>query len=213
MGTPVNADVISCRTVEYPPGTAPGIGLPLCGPSRWSTNDFAKEQLALMVRGVVQMHPNGNYRPMNGAGRWSTPPVHAWAAWRGLQYREDAARSWCPGFSSNASFTNFAELTWWVNRNDTRRQKRLPGGFLGSGEHRVFDRSALCPPAGISSNPRRWHVSDGVYCLNHLPSALELRRRSILLGRVGQHVSGHFLYNRECHYYHLGNDGVGMWDA
>ncbi len=151
--------------------------------SPWSTHEFAKEQLILLLR-EWYMHPNGQLPAYEWAFGDVNPPVHAWAAWR--VYKIDKKRR---GPAATATFLErvfhklLLNFTWWVNRKDAEGNNIFQGGFLGLDNIGVFDRSAPLPTGGHieQSDATSWM---GMYCLNMLAIALELARdRRRLRGR------------------------------
>jgi hypothetical protein len=110
--------------------------------------DFAKQQLALMLRNDY-LHPNGQLP----AYEWNfgdvNPPVHAWATMQ--LYLIDKERR---GGSGDIEFLKYAfskllvNFTWWVNRKDRTGANVFEGGFLGLDNIGVFDRSAPLPTGG-----------------------------------------------------------------
>ena len=110
--------------------------------------DFAKQQLALMLRNDY-LHPNGQLP----AYEWNfgdvNPPVHAWAT---IQlYLLDQERR---GGEGDIEFLKYAfskllvNFTWWVNRKDRAGANVFDGGFLGLDNIGVFDRSSPLPTGG-----------------------------------------------------------------
>jgi len=110
--------------------------------------DFAKQQLALMLRNDY-LHPNGQLP----AYEWNfgdvNPPVHAWATMQ--LYLLDKERQ---GGKGDIEFLKYAfsklliNFTWWVNRKDRTGANVFDGGFLGLDNIGVFDRSSPLPTGG-----------------------------------------------------------------
>ena len=110
--------------------------------------DFAKQQLALMLRNDYQ-HPNGQLP----AYEWNfgdvNPPVHAWSTMQ--LYLLDKERR---GGKGDIEFLKYAfaklliNFTWWVNRKDRTGANVFDGGFLGLDNIGVFDRSSPLPTGG-----------------------------------------------------------------
>ncbi len=110
--------------------------------------DFAKQQLALMLRNDY-LHPNGQLP----AYEWNfgdvNPPVHAWATMQ--LYLLDKERR---GGKGDIEFLKYAfskllvNFTWWVNRKDRTGANVFDGGFLGLDNIGVFDRSSPLPTGG-----------------------------------------------------------------
>jgi hypothetical protein len=110
--------------------------------------DFAKQQLALMLRNDY-LHPNGQLP----AYEWNfgdvNPPVHAWATMQ--LYLIDRERR---GDDGDIEFLKYAfsklliNFTWWINRKDRTGANVFEGGFLGLDNIGVFDRSKPLPTGG-----------------------------------------------------------------
>jgi hypothetical protein len=110
--------------------------------------DFAKQQLALMLRNDY-LHPNGQLP----AYEWNfgdvNPPVHAWSTMQ--LYLLDKERR---GGKGDIEFLKYAfakllvNFTWWVNRKDRTGANVFDGGFLGLDNIGVFDRSSPLPTGG-----------------------------------------------------------------
>ena len=110
--------------------------------------DFAKQQLALMLRNDY-LHPNGQLP----AYEWNfgdvNPPVHAWSTMQ--IYLLDKERRGGKGdieFLKYAFAKLLANFTWWVNRKDRTGANVFDGGFLGLDNIGVFDRSSPLPTGG-----------------------------------------------------------------
>ena len=91
-----------------------------------------------------------------------------------------------------------------------RREKHLPGRFLGLDNIGVFDRSAPLPTGGHieQSDGTSWM---GMYCLNMLAIALELARENPAYEDVASKFFEHFVYI--CHAMNnLGGEGIELWD-
>lgn len=109
--------------------------------------DFAKEQMALMLKGVYQ-HPSGQIPAYEWNFSDVNPPVHAWATLflhrTGLALGEETDWDFLRG-TFNKLLLNF---TWWANRKDRFGKNVFEGGFLGLDNIGVFDRSAPLPTGG-----------------------------------------------------------------
>ncbi len=109
--------------------------------------DFAKQQLALMLR-AAYLHPNGQMPAYEWNFSDVNPPVHAFATL--FLYRTDQALRGV--VDVNFLKTTFNKLllnfTWWVNRKDRLGKSVFEGGFLGLDNIGVFDRSAPLPTGG-----------------------------------------------------------------
>lgn len=109
--------------------------------------DFAKEQLALMLKGLY-LHPSGQIPAYEWNFSDVNPPVHAWATLflhrtslgLGGEIDLDFLRS-----AFNKLMLNF---TWWANRKDRFGKNVFEGGFLGLDNIGVFDRSSPLPTGG-----------------------------------------------------------------
>ena len=151
--------------------------------------DFAKQQLALMLR-ENYMHPNGQIP----AYEWNfgdvNPPVHAWATI--FTYRLEKARTgkgdieWLER-SFQKLLLNF---TWWLNRKDRTGRNAFEGGFLGLDNIGVFDRSAPLPSGGYleQADGTAWMA---IFSLNMLEISMELAMHDAahaeMVLKFGQH--------------------------
>jgi Glycosyl hydrolase family 63 C-terminal domain len=109
--------------------------------------DFAKEQIALMLRGVY-LHPNGQLPAYEWNFSDVNPPVHAFATLF-LHRTEQALRGETDLDFLRSSFNKLLlNFTWWVNRKDRFGKNVFEGGFLGLDNIGVFDRSAPLPTGG-----------------------------------------------------------------
>jgi hypothetical protein len=109
--------------------------------------DFAKEQLALMLRGVY-LHPSGQLPAYEWNFSDVNPPVHAWATLF-LHRTEQALRGETDVDFLRSSFNKLMlNFTWWVNRKDRFGKNVFEGGFLGLDNIGIFDRSAPLPTGG-----------------------------------------------------------------
>ena len=109
--------------------------------------DFAKEQLALMLRGVY-LHPSGQMPAYEWNFSDVNPPVHAFATLF-LHRTELALRGETdPEFLKMAFNKLLLNFTWWMNRKDRFGKNVFEGGFLGLDNIGVFDRSAPLPTGG-----------------------------------------------------------------
>ena len=109
--------------------------------------DFAKEQLALMLRGSY-LHPNGQLPAYEWNFSDVNPPVHAWATLF-LHRTEQAIKGETDlAFLKSAFNKLMLNFTWWVNRKDRFGKNVFEGGFLGLDNIGVFDRSAPLPTGG-----------------------------------------------------------------
>ena len=109
--------------------------------------DFAKEQMALMLRGLY-LHPNGQLPAYEWNFSDVNPPVHAFATL--FLHRSQLAQGLEPDlpFLKSAFNKLLLNFTWWVNRKDRFGKNVFEGGFLGLDNIGVFDRSAPLPTGG-----------------------------------------------------------------
>ena len=204
-----NADVISMPDKwEYPWYAAWDLAFH-CVPLALVDADFAKEQLALMVR-EWYMHPNGQLPAYEWALGDVNPPVHAWAAWRVYKIDKKQRGVGDRVFLQRIFHKLLLNFTWWVNRKDAEGRNVFQGGFLGLDNIGVFDRSAPLPTGGHleQADGTGWMA---MYSLNLLAIALELAREDPSYEDVASKFWEHFLHIANA-INHLGNDGVGMWD-
>jgi len=204
-----NADVISMPDKwEYPWYAAWDLAFH-CLPIALADPDFAKEQLALMVR-EWYMHPNGQLPAYEWAFGDVNPPVHAWAAWRVYKIEKKRRGKGDFQFLERVFHKLLLNFTWWVNRKDTEGRNVFQGGFLGLDNIGVFDRSAPLPTGGHieQADGTGWMA---MYTLNLLAIAMELAGTDPAYEDVASKFWEHFLYIANA-INHLGCDGAGMWD-
>ena len=204
-----NADVISMPDKwEYPWYAAWDLAFH-CVPLALVDSEFAKEQLALMVR-EWYMHPNGQLPAYEWALGDVNPPVHAWAAWRVYKIEKKRRGVGDRAFLERVFHKLMLNFTWWVNRKDAEGRNIFQGGFLGLDNIGVFDRSAALPTGGFleQADGTGWMA---MYSLNLLAIAMELASEDPCYEDVASKFWEHFLYIAKA-INHLGNDGVGMWD-
>jgi hypothetical protein len=204
-----NADVISMPDKwEYPWYAAWDLAFH-CVPLALVDSEFAKEQLALMVR-EWYMHPNGQLPAYEWALGDVNPPVHAWAAWRVYKIEKKRRGVGDRAFLQRVFHKLLLNFTWWVNRKDAEGRNVFQGGFLGLDNIGVFDRSAPLPTGGHieQADGTGWMA---MYSLNMLAIAMELASEDPCYEDVASKFWEHFLYIAHA-INHLGNDGVGMWD-
>jgi hypothetical protein len=205
-----NADVISMPDKwEYPWYAAWDLAFH-CVPLALVDSEFAKEQLALMVR-EWYMHPNGQLPAYEWAFGDVNPPVHAWAAWRVYKIEKRRRGVGDRLFLQRIFHKLLLNFTWWVNRKDAEGRNVFQGGFLGLDNIGVFDRSAPLPTGGHieQADGTGWMA---MYSLNLLAIAMELAREDPSYEDVASKFWEHFLYIANA-INHLGSDGTGMWDA
>jgi hypothetical protein len=109
--------------------------------------DFAKQQMAMMLRGVY-LHPSGQMPAYEWNFSDVNPPVHAFATL--LLHRTELALhgEMDLKFLKSAFNKMLLNFTWWVNRKDRFGKNVFEGGFLGLDNIGVFDRSAPLPTGG-----------------------------------------------------------------
>jgi len=204
----VNADILSMPDKwEYPWYAAWDLAFHVLALSLVD-EDFAKQQLDLMLRGNY-LHPNGQLP----AYEWNfgdvNPPVHAWSTI--FTYRREKARygkgdlEWLER-SFQKLLLNF---TWWVNRKDRTGRNAFEGGFLGLDNIGVFDRSAPLPTGGYleQADGTAWMA---LYCQNMLEIAAQLALERPAYTEMCTKFIEHFLWIAAA-LAHEGGD-VGMWD-
>jgi mannosylglycerate hydrolase MGH1-like protein/glycosyl hydrolase family 63 len=204
-----NADVISMPDKwEYPWYAAWDLAFH-CIPLALVDPDFAKEQLALMLR-EWYMHPNGQLPAYEWALGDVNPPVHAWAAWRVYKIDKKRKGKGDRAFLQRVFHKLMLNFTWWVNRKDAEGMNIFQGGFLGLDNIGVFDRSAPLPTGGYieQSDGTSWMA---MYTLNLLAMALELAREEPCYEDVASKFWEHFIYIAHA-MSHRGHDGVGLWN-
>jgi len=203
-----NADVISMPDKwEYPWYAAWDLAFHAV-PLALVDSDFAKEQLALMVR-EWYMHPSGQLPAYEWAFSDVNPPVHAWAALRVYKIEKKRRGVGDRVFLQRIFHKLLLNFTWWVNRKDTEGRNVFQGGFLGLDNIGIFDRSAPLPTGGFI------HQADGtgwmaMYSLNLLAIALELALEDPSYEDVASKFWEHFLYIAGA-INHLGDESSGMW--
>jgi len=203
-----NADIISMPDKwEYPWYAAWDLAFHVLALSLVD-EDFAKQQLDLMLRGNY-LHPNGQLP----AYEWNfgdvNPPVHAWSTI--FTYRREKARygkgdlEWLER-SFQKLLLNF---TWWVNRKDRTGRNAFEGGFLGLDNIGVFDRSAPLPTGGYleQADGTAWMA---LYCQNMLEIAVQLALERPAYTEMCTKFIEHFLWIAAALAHEGGN--VGMWD-
>ncbi len=169
--------------------------------------DFAKEQMALMLKGVY-LHPNGQIPAYEWNFSDVNPPVHAWATV--FLHRTEQA------FGGEVDFeflkSTFHKLvmnfTWWVNRKDRYGKNVFEGGFLGLDNIGVFDRSAPLPTGGHleQADGTAWMA---LFSQNMLELAIELATHDRSYEDMVVKFAEHFYYIARA-MNKPGDDG--MWD-
>ena len=141
-----------CRTSGNTRGSRPGTWPSTCVALTLVDEDFAKEQLELMLR-AAYLHPNGQLP----AYEWNfgdvNPPVHAWATIFTYRLEEARAGEGDLDWLERIFHKLLLNFTWWVNRKDAEGNNLFEGGFLGLDNIGVFDRAPRCRPAATSSRP------------------------------------------------------------
>jgi len=186
-----NADVISMPDKwEYPWYAAWDLAFH-CVALALVDADFAKEQLALLLR-EWYMHPNGQLPAYEWAFGDVNPPVHAWASWRVYKIEQKRRGTGDLKFLERVFHKLLLNFTWWVNRKDAEGMNVFQGGFLGLDNIGVFDRSAPLPTGGHleQSDGTSWMA---MYALNMLAIAMELARHNPAYEDVASKFWEHFL--------------------
>ncbi|MEO8593867.1 MAG: glucosidase [Candidatus Solibacter sp.] len=202
-----NADILSMPDKwEYPWFAAWDLAFH-CVPLALVDSEFAKEQLALMVR-EWYMHPNGQLPAYEWAFGDVNPPVHAWAAWRVYKIEKKRRGVGDRAFLERVFHKLMLNFTWWVNRKDAEGRNIFEGGFLGLDNIGVFDRSAPLPTGGFieQADGTGWMA---MYSLNLLAIAMELASEDPCYEDVASKFWEHFLYIAKA-INSIGSDG-GMW--
>ena len=170
--------------------------------------DFAKEQLALMVR-EWYMHPSGQLPAYEWAFGDVNPPVHAWAVWRVYKIEKKRRGTGDRAFLERVFHKLLLNFTWWVNRKDADGRNVFQGGFLGLDNVGIFDRSAPLPTGGCiqQADGTGWMA---MYSLNLLAISLELALEDPAYEDVASKFWEHFLYIANA-INHLGDDSLAMW--
>jgi len=169
--------------------------------------DFAKEQLALMLRGIY-LHPSGQIPAYEWNFSDVNPPVHAFATLF-LHRTEQALRGATDIHFIKAAFHKLLlNFTWWVNRKDRFGKNVFEGGFLGLDNIGVFDRSAPLPTGGYleQADGTAWMA---LYSQNMLELAVELAVHDPAYEDMVFKFVEHFLYIAAA----MNKPGAdGMWD-
>jgi hypothetical protein len=203
-----NADVLSMPDKwEYPWYAAWDLAFHTV-PLALVDSDFAKEQLALMVR-EWYMHPSGQLPAYEWAFSDVNPPVHAWAAWRVYKIEKKRRGVGDRVFLQRVFHKLLLNFTWWVNRKDAEGRNVFQGGFLGLDNIGIFDRSAPLPTGGFiqQADGTGWMA---MYSLNLLAIALELAIEDPSYEDVASKFWEHFLYIANA-INHLGDENLAMW--
>jgi hypothetical protein len=167
--------------------------------------DFAKEQMALMLRGVY-LHPSGQIPAYEWNFSDVNPPVHAWATLF-LHRTEQALRGEVDvDFLKSAFNKLLLNFTWWVNRKDRFGKNVFEGGFLGLDNIGVFDRSAPLPTGGHleQADGTAWMA---LFSQNMLELAAELAAHDPAYEDMIVKFAEHFFYIARAM-----NRPDGMWD-
>ena len=136
-----------------------GPRVPLRRPRRWSTREFAKDQLILLLR-EWYMHPNGQLPAYEWAFGDVNPPVHAWAALRVYKIEKRKTGRGDREFLERVFHKLLLNFPGGSTARTTRGNNVFQGGFLGLDNIGVFDRSAPLPDGRVPRAVRR-HELDG----------------------------------------------------
>jgi hypothetical protein len=203
-----NADILSMPDKwEYPWYAAWDLAFHAV-PLALVDSDFAKEQLALIVR-EWYMHPSGQLPAYEWAFGDVNPPVHAWAALRVYKIEKKRKGHGDRIFLQRIFHKLLLNFTWWVNRKDADGRNVFQGGFLGLDNIGIFDRSAPLPTGGFieQADGTGWMA---MYSLNLLAIALELAIDDPSYEDVASKFWEHFLYIAGA-INHMGAEANGMW--
>ncbi len=169
--------------------------------------DFAKEQLALMLR-CDYLHPSGQIPAYEWNFSDVNPPVHAWAALFLYRTEQSATGRGDLDFLKRIYTKLLLNFTWWVNRKDRFGKNVFDGGFLGLDNIGVFDRSKGLPAGGHleQADGTAWMA---FFCQNMIEMSMELACHDPAYEDLLHKFLEHFLWiasgmNRQ------GPDG--MWD-
>ncbi len=169
--------------------------------------DFAREQMALMLRGVY-LHPSGQMPAYEWNFSDVNPPVHAFATLF-LHRTEQALRGKADLPFLKAAFNKLLlNFTWWVNRKDRFGKNVFEGGFLGLDNIGVFDRSAPLPTGGHleQADGTAWMA---LFSQNMLELAAELAAHDPTYEDMVVKFAEHFSYIASA----MNRPGQeGMWD-
>jgi hypothetical protein len=170
-------------------------------------NDFAKEQLDLLLR-QAYLHPTGQIPAYEWNFSDVNPPVQAWAAI--YLYRMEQALH----HETDIDFLKlvFGKLSsnfgWWLNRKDRFGRSLFEGGFLGLDNIGVFDRSAPLPTGGYleQADGTGWVA---LFCQNMLEIACELAAHDSTYEELASNYVMEFLLIAHAM---NGIGPAGMWD-
>jgi hypothetical protein len=169
--------------------------------------DFAKEQMALMLRGGY-LHPSGQMPAYEWNFSDVNPPVHAFATLF-LHRTEQSLRGQVDLPFLKAAFNKLLlNFTWWVNRKDRFGKNVFEGGFLGLDNIGVFDRSAPLPTGGHleQADGTAWVT---LFSQNMLELAAELAVHDPIYEEMVVKFAEHFAYIASS----MNRPGQeGMWD-
>ena len=199
-----NADVLSVPDKwEYPWYASWDLAFH-CIPLALVDSDFAKEQIALLLR-EWYMHPNGQIPAYEWALGDVNPPVLAWAAWRVYKMEQKRRGKGDRQFLKRVFHKLMLNFTWWVNRKDAEGRNVFQGGFLGLDNIGLFDRSSPLPGGGHleQSDGTSWMA---MYCLNMLSIALELASEDESYEDVASKFWEHFVHIASA------MNTLGLWD-
>jgi hypothetical protein len=154
--------------------------------------DFAKEQLALMLR-EIYLHPSGQIPAYEWNFSDVNPPVHAWATIFVYTAEKEQRGQGDLDFLKQAFSKLMLNFTWWVNRKDRFGKNIFEGGFLGLDNIGVFDRSAPLPTGGYleQADGTAWMA---FFCQMMMQIAIELSAHDPSYEPLASKFIEHFLW-------------------
>ncbi|HWH68293.1 MAG TPA: hypothetical protein VNT26_02870, partial [Candidatus Sulfotelmatobacter sp.] len=169
--------------------------------------DFAKEQLALMLKDVY-LHPSGQVPAYEWNFSDVNPPVHAWATLFLYNTEKQLRGQGDVAFLKRIFNKLVLNFTWWVNRKDRCGKNIFEGGFLGLDNIGVFDRSAPLPTGGYleQADGTAWMA---LFCQNMLEIAVELASQDPAYEELAAKFAEHFYWIAAA----VNRSGAdGLWD-
>ena len=161
---------------EYPWFAAWDLAFHAVAVRRWSTREFAKEQLWLLLFEQFQ-HPNGQTPGLRVGVLRPEPAGPRLGRLAGLQHGPHPA----PGeadrdFLERCFHKLLINFAWWVNKVDAQGNNVFEGGFLG-----LDNITRVRPQRAAADGGRRWSSPTppagwAMFCLNLMRIALELAK-------------------------------------